>query len=237
MSLLRGVECVDGVHRLGRSRRDMSAPVVQDAAPKRQTAEFEVALREAQSRMDAQQRQWEQRAESELAAKHQSAMAEGRATGQAQAQAEVKAAFEAKLRQLDGLMEALGQLLGQRLEAAEDAMVAIAYESVVKIVGEGMATPEGVRAWVTQALARVRQLEGVIVRLSKEDHELLGHMQGDAGVLSRPGISFRPDDTLGAGECVFETDRGQLDARLTTQLSMLQQVLLAARGSNQAGAS
>jgi flagellar assembly protein FliH len=136
------------------------------------------------------------------------------------------------------LIEKLGLSLASGLDGLEDIAVAIAFEALVKILGSAMATPEGVRALVCQAVDRAKRQEKLAVRLSPEDFLLLMQESPDTHWLARPGVELQPDEQVGVGGCLVHTDSGQLDAGLETQLRVLWQVLLHARQqSTAAGAA
>jgi flagellar assembly protein FliH len=236
-AFLRGLELQQGVHRLG--RRSAPAPLpVQESEPVPPAApvvDVQAQLHEARSRPQDEQRGWRQQAEQELAALREKRAQEGHAAGHAQGIEEARAAYGEKMAQADALIDRLGGLLGQELASAQDLVVAIAYEAVTRILGEAAATPEGVRAVVVQAMEHTRQREKLVVRVPAEDYRLLIEDLPASHPLARPGIEIRPDAQLADGGCVIETDAGQLDATLATQLAALRTVLLQARRQAPAG--
>lgn len=232
--VLRGLELQQGVHRLERRRSGASVPAaVADPGPPR-GPDLQAQLDEARARLEEDQRSWRREAEQDLAAARQRALQEAQAAGHAQGLAQAREAHQQKLQELDAVIGKLGALLGEQLAAAEDLAVAIAYESVVRIVGETVARPEGVRAVVAQAIAAARQQERLVVRVPADDYHLLIEALPASDPLARPGIEIRPDAQLADGGCVIDTDAGQLDARLATQLAALRTVLLQARGQGPA---
>lgn len=234
---LRGVELQKGVLRLARRgpRPVIEVNESEFARPAPRTLDLQAQLEQAMTRLEEDKRNWREQAERELATIREQVAQEARAAGHAQALADARDAYRQKQQELDDLLTRLGGLLGQDLESAQDLVVAIAYEAVAKIVGDAVATPEGVRAVVVQAISAARQQEKLVVRVPQGDYRLLiDDLPGDHP-LARPGIEIRPDAQLADGGCVIETDAGQLDARLGTQFSALHSVLLQARRQADAG--
>lgn len=238
-AFLRGLEMQQGVHRLGRRIPDTPAPQplaqTEPLPPAPPVVDVQAQLQEARARLLDEQRSWRQQAEQELAALREKVAQEGHAAGHAQGLADAGEAYRQKMQQADALLDRLGALLGEELLQAQDLVISIAFEAVGKILGEAAATPEGVRAVVAQALEHTRQREKLVVRVPAEDYRLLIEDLPATHPLARPGIEIRPDAQLAGGGCVIETDAGQLDATLATQLAALRTVLLQARRQERAG--
>lgn len=151
---------------------------------------------------------------------------EGYETGMQTGDDEGRAAYTAGLQQLEDLAHNLDQTVERSLGEAEDMMVSIVFEAVCKIVGDSLATREGVSAVVREALARTRGKSALVIRVNPLDLELIE--EGSAfGVASE--TDWRADDTVPMGGCIVESEYGTLDARIDTQLNQLKRTLLAAR--------
>lgn len=147
-------------------------------------------------------------------------LAEARARADA-LEREARASVEASVR---GQLEAELAAEWTKVEAARRAAVEGARETVTELalavaahlVHDAIeASPERVRALVEDALSRVRRARAVTVRVHPDDVRALGSI--DADVV--------PDDTLGRGDCVVESDLGDVDARLSVRLEALRRAL------------
>lgn len=232
----RGVE-VQGVHRLDRPGQAATAGDNEAIRVSTRAIELQTQLDNAKARLDEERRTWRQEAEKELGALREKAAHEGHTEGHAQGLIDAREMYEQKLQQAGVLIDRLGGLLAAGLEGSQDLVVAVAYEAVVKVLGAAAATPEGVRAVVAQAISHARQQEKLIVRVPVADYRLLIDDLPATNPLARPGIELRPDPQLAEGGCIIETDAGQLDARLSTQLAALRVVLLQARELVAAGSA
>ena len=151
---------------------------------------------------------------------------EGYETGMRTGEAEGREAYTSGLRQLEDLTQSLNLSVQTSLEESEDMMVSIVFEAVCKIVGDALATQEGVGAVVKEALARIRGKSAVIIRVNPLDLELIEESAA-FGIASE--ADWRADEGIPMGGCVIESEYGTLDARIDTQLNQLKRVLLAAR--------
>jgi flagellar assembly protein FliH len=156
----------------------------------------------------------------------QRGLQEGRAAGREESQ-QALATELARVRSIAGkLSEALASAIG----GLEDIAVAIAFESICKVLGEAAMTEAGVRALVRQAAAHAKNQERLLVRLHAADLSTLSAAGAlNAIVPSGKNVSWVADSSIELGGCVVETDGGGLDARLETQIERMRAALLAAR--------
>lgn len=160
----------------------------------------------------------------------QRGLQEGRQTGVA----EVKQEFAAEFGRIKSLADKLPQALEAGIDGLEDVAVAIAFESVCKILGGSAVTLEGVQAIVRQVTQQASKTEKLVVRLHPGDLEILrngGVLETILSSSTSNAVSWLPDNSVALGGCMIETDRGSLDARLETQIEKLRGVLLGARSA------
>lgn len=166
---------------------------------------------------------------------HEAGQAAGHEAGLAAGQAAGQAEWADRTARLDALLGSVQAQLADGIAGHEDLMVELAFEAVVRILGQAAPTAQGVRGVVREAIGALRDREQVLVRLSPRDAGLLRAMQGDlAGLAGSTGLEIVADETIELGGCLLETAHGGLDARLETQMQRLRELLLAAR-SNPAG--
>ena len=151
-------------------------------------------------------------------------MEQGRAESIGLQEEQVKnavAAFEAgvqelyRVRQLD-------------LESMESATVRLALAITKKIVGYETEHSQVIHHVVKQAMAKVNDSRQLVIKLNPKDlaavqdrqHELLPN--DDLGVVFR----IEADDGIQCGGCVIETKLGDVDARIDSQLKIIEQLLV-----------
>jgi flagellar assembly protein FliH len=150
---------------------------------------------------------------------------EGREAGYAEGRAEADRLIErvrtvlerAQNRREEILVETEGQIVD---------LVLLMTRKVVKIISETQA--EVVKANVVQALRKIKGHGNIIVRVNMRDVKLttehinsfIKQMEGIKGV------QVAEDSTVNPGGCIIETDFGEIDARISSQLAELEAKIL-----------
>lgn len=182
---------------------------------------------EVQRRLQAERASWQQ----QLAdGARQAGREEGLAAGLAQGQAAGRAEWDARVAQLDALLAGLHEQLAAGIAGHEDLLVELAFEAVLRILGEAAPTRAGVLAIVRAALQTLPEREGLVVRLAPHDAAAVEALRDELPRLAGTrGLELVADDRIELGGCLVETAGGGLDARLETQVQRLRELLLAAR--------
>lgn len=212
------------------------APPVAEEAPAPAPVQTKLAKRTGEADVAALVEQARQsvleqfKAEGEKARElgRQRGLVEGRQTGVE----ESRKTFESELDRVRSIADKLQDAMASNLKGIEDIAVSIAFEAVCKILGEAAVTREGVQALVRQAATHATNTEKVVVRLHPADLAALRDTGAlDTSLASGVAASWVADEAIALGGCVLETDSGELDARLETQVARLRATLLAARGN------
>jgi type III secretion protein L len=133
-----------------------------------------------------------------------------------------------------GLAAVTELLVGARAVAArarsgaEAELRTLAVRIAEKILGRELALkPDAVVDVVAQALAHAGEPRDVQVRLNPADLEAVerGKPRLMERVRSARALTFRGDDAVPRGGCIVETELGAVDARLSTQLEMIERAL------------
>lgn len=139
-------------------------------------------------------------------------------------------AQSAQLSRIKTMLSTFSSQFDQRLEAAEDDMVALCMTVIGRMLGETAVGIEGTKAIVRQALNELGAQPVATIRVHPDD--LIG-LQADSvwqRELQATGrISWQADSAITLGGCVVGTPQGDLDARLETQLAQLTAYLTDAR--------
>lgn len=168
-----------------------------------------------------------------LAAGLEQGLEQGLEEGREQGRAE----WAERVAELDSLLASTHSQFQAGIAGHEDAMIELAFEAVGKIVGQALASREGVAAVVRQALQAVRERERLVIRLAPRDVEMVSALHGEFTRLAgAKALEVVADERVEWGGCLIETSGGGLDGRLETQLQRLRDVLLEARAAAEAGA-
>ncbi|UFS72328.1 flagellar assembly protein FliH [Geomonas sp. RF6] len=167
---------------------------------------------------------------------------------EAEAQERIEAAYEEGVREgrrgaenefstvTEGLAKALiaiGKLRQELLHDAEEDLlklaVAIARSIVVKEIS---LHPEILGGMVQGAVEVVSGCDEVVVRLHPEDHSVVAHTPEFAQLSTeKRRITLKGDPAVERGGCLVETVRGNVDARLESQLEEMYRRLAEERSS------
>jgi flagellar assembly protein FliH len=150
---------------------------------------------------------------------------EGREAGYTEGRAEADRLIErvrtvlerAQGRREEILLETEGQIID---------LVLLMTRKVVKIISETQ--HEVVKANVVQALRKVKGHGNIIVRVNMRDVKLTtehigGFIKQIEGI---KGVQVAEDSTVDPGGCIIETDFGEIDARISSQLAELEAKIL-----------
>lgn len=131
--------------------------------------------------------------------------------------------------------ELLGDLLAikeeraQILSTVESEILRLSVKLAEKIIGREVRHDESARVEIVlNALRQARQQEMLTVRVSANDLPLLEQIREKIDRAGRAQyVDFVADQAVLQGGCIIESQSGTIDARLETQLRILESALLA----------
>lgn len=169
-------------------------------------------MAEAKSRVDAAIREAGEAAERDAARRR--ALADG--------------AVEAKLAALARVQAELAGAAEARLAALESDAVELAFAAVCRIVGDDAERHALVRDLVATALRGRGRGRLLRVRVAPADFAALQSTAPTDPRGHEAPVEWVADAALGSPGCIVESDSGELDARLETQLARLRELWAAA---------
>jgi type III secretion protein L len=115
------------------------------------------------------------------------------------------------------------------LANVEQDVLRLSVKLAEKIIGEEIKLDQKTRGEIVlNALRSARQQEMLTVRVSANDLPLLENMREKIDSFGRAKyIDFIADQAVKSGGCIIESASGTIDARLETQLKILEKALLA----------
>jgi len=144
---------------------------------------------------------------------------------------QAQVAYQARVKVLAQLLEALPQRIEERLVAVEDDMLALSFEAVCRVLGEHVATAEGLRSQLLQSVRALRGRRLVAVHLHPDDLATLRREPAQDEVFANDDIQWISDAEMVLGGCIVRSPEGGLDARLEAQLEVLRHLLLRSRAA------
>lgn len=162
---------------------------------------------------------------------HSTALAEARERGYqdglSAGQHAGKEEWRLRVERLLSVIEGIERTKAESESRLAEEAVAIAFESVVKILGRRQASHQAIAEVVEQTRRASSGAEPMVVRVSPDDYEallvepVLIELEDQRGA-----IRLVEDPRVMLGGCIVESSRGTLDARLETQIERLKSVLL-----------
>jgi flagellar assembly protein FliH len=155
----------------------------------------------------------------------QQAFEEGRRSGLQMAEKKT----EAMLRRFSESIAEIASLRPSILKKTERDLVKLAIEIAKKLVHREVQIDETIIATMVRvALDRLATKEPVTLYVSAADHEVVKrHIEEILDDPSNRALELRVDDKLSRGDCVVESDYGNVDARIDEQIREIEDGLLA----------
>ncbi|MDR3277095.1 MAG: flagellar assembly protein FliH [Treponema sp.] len=198
-----------------------------EAAALQESAQAEAARMVAEAKAQAVELETTSRDsfEKEKQAAQEAGQSAGRDAGYLEGKAEVE-------RLIERTRTVLERAQGQRAEILSNAegqvidLVLLLARKVVKVIAENQ--EEVIIANVTEALRKVKSRGTIIIRVNTSDLKLTTNHTKEfiSLVEGADTIQVQEDSTVGQGGCVIETDFGEIDARISSQLAELEDKIL-----------
>ena len=140
--------------------------------------------------------------------------------------------FESGLAEVIENVVATAKVREHAVNEAEEQIIDLSVAIAKKIIGKELASREdAVIDIVESGIRHVRHKHKLLLRVNPLDVELV--VLESEKLEKRTGgryIDVVPDTSVSAGGCIIESESGTVDARIETQLRVLQKALLKARG-------
>jgi len=114
------------------------------------------------------------------------------------------------------------------LEESQSDMLKLAIKLSEKILGRALADPDAMGDLILKAIRGIQHEGRILVKVRAEDLDaaLAQRPRLTEEIGQRAEIDIVPDSSIKLGGCQIETATGIIDARLETQLKVLERVLL-----------
>jgi flagellar assembly protein FliH len=203
---------------------------------KRKTEEAQVLKRQAEDeaeRVIAEAKEKAKHIEDEARVAYESQKKEandtgfqtGREEGYNSGKAEVERLIQRTQTVLKRAQDKRGEILAESEQQIVDLVLLIARK-VIKVISESQKTV--VVSNVVQALRKLKTRGAVIIRVNMADVKLTTEHIKDFIRLAEgaASIQVQEDSSVDAGGCIIETDFGEIDARISSQLAELESKIL-----------
>jgi len=181
----------------------------------------EMVLREAQREA---QRILEQ-ARSEEEAIRRRAEEEGRRKGENEAREALRRAWEERVVILEGWVKELRKVRELNWQALKEPLLNLVFALAEKVIGREAERAPFVEETIVRALLRLSQRERVVIRVNPEEYLLVRDLKDDLfrRIEGLEFVEVKEDPRIRRGGCIVETQFGNVDARLETQIAVLRE--------------
>ncbi|HON12548.1 MAG TPA: flagellar assembly protein FliH [Treponema sp.] len=187
--------------------------------------EAERIIAEAQRKAQEIERAAQQAFEKERKEAEAAGFAAGREAGYAEGRAEVQRLIERAHQILERAQEKRAEILAETEQQIVDLVLLIARK-VIKVISENQRNV--VVSNVVQALRKVKGRGDIIIRVNVDDLKLTTeHIKDFIQLIEGvKNIQVVEDSSVDRGGCIIDTDFGEIDARISSQLAELEQKIL-----------
>ena len=209
-----------------------------DAARAKEQGTEEAAAIKAQAQEDAERitaeaqrkaQEIEEQGRRTLDDERKEAVEKGREEGRAEGYTEGKAEVDRLIQRTQTVLERAQDKRGEILTETERELIELVLllsRKVVKVISENQR--EVVIANVTEALRKVRDRGNIIIRVNLADVKLTTDNKKEfiKALEGVKAIQVMEDTSIDSGGCIIETDFGEIDARISSQLAELESKIL-----------
>lgn len=146
---------------------------------------------------------------------------------------EYSSKLQVKYGEVEKIVAELDETISKYDKVFENLVVKLSIAIGEKIVRREVNKESHVNAILIDSVRKVLGSNNIIVRLNSEDYNLLSSESSSLFTTNTfSKIKFEPDDSLEMGGCFIETEIGNVDARLSTQINEIIKQLELALDSN-----
>ncbi|HEU4671170.1 MAG TPA: FliH/SctL family protein [Dyella sp.] len=159
----------------------------------------------------------------ELEALEHQAREEGYAAGRAEGLADAAREREAMVRRFEALLEAAARPLDALDEATEQELARLATVIARRVIAHELATSPALIVQAVQQAARALPAAARVVRVRVHPDDLAELRRHE---VTEEHWQLLPDPALSPGDCMLESERSRLDARVDTRLAAVVDAVL-----------
>ncbi|MDR0300811.1 MAG: flagellar assembly protein FliH [Treponema sp.] len=194
------------------------------AIKQRAEEEAQKIIEEAKKKSAEMEKDVRKTLDGEIKAAQDKGMEEGKKAGFAEGKAEVERLISRTQTMLERAQDKRGEILAESEQEIIDLVLLISRK-VIKVLSENQ---KGVIiSNVTQALRKVKSKGTCLIRVNMDDLQLATeHKQDFIKLVEGDSVQILEDTTVDPGGCIIETDFGEIDARISSQLAELESKIL-----------
>lgn len=135
---------------------------------------------------------------------------------------------EPVIQSLTEITAAIGHERAAIIQQHDAELIKVAFVIATQVIKTAIELqPDVLQHVIEEALAKVSKAQDITLRISPLDHQMIAQLTHKHGGVAwpPPHVKIEPDDTVGRGGCRLETEAGDIDATIETQLRILKDAL------------
>ncbi len=208
------------------AQQEIQSGTAQSELLKKQAeADAQKIIEEANAKAAEMEKEVRQKLDDERKEAQEQGREQGREEGYAEGKAEVDRLIERTQTVLERAQDKRGEILAEAEQQIVDLVLLIARK-VIKIISENQRNV--IISNVIQSLRKIKSKGNVIIRVNMADLKLATeHKQEFISLMENvKSIQIVEDTTVDPGGCIIETEFGEIDARISSQLAELESKIL-----------
>jgi len=188
-------------------------------------AEAKQIIAQSEARAKDIELEMKQSIDAERKAAHEESRESGKAEGYAEGKAEVDRLIERTQTVLERAQDKRAEILGETEKQIIDLVLLIARK-VIKVISENQRNV--IISNVIESLRKIKSKGDIIIRVNLADLKLATeHKEDFIRLVEKPqSLQIVEDTSVDSGGCIIETDFGEIDARISSQLNEMENKIL-----------
>ena len=134
--------------------------------------------------------------------------------------------LQSRYDELNDFLKAVDEKMTSYDDTFNNVVIELAFVVAEKIVGESIERNPVINKTLSESMKKVLGANNVIIKMNQKD---LDNLNAESKNLLSDGsfskLKFEADDSIELGGCLIETDIGNVDCRINTQLKELRKLL------------
>lgn len=151
---------------------------------------------------------------------------DGKELAETEIKKEYEARFDNEAEKINSIVSRLNEKTDNYEKIFESTVARLAFMISEKVIRSELSNKSNIEEVIKSSLKKVIGSNNIIIKLNPDDLKIINEKTDkfiNDGNLSR--VKFEPDNSIEAGGCYVETEIGNVDARISTQLNELQKYI------------
>ncbi len=150
---------------------------------------------------------------------------EGYARGSEEAESQYVEILDEKNQEFYSILKAFEEKIEEYENSFSEIVIKLAGRIAKKIIKREVESEPIIKEIIDDALSQVIAADKIIIRVNPDDYNLLENEENHHKEIRFNKIKFEPDASIEKGGCIVETEIGNVDARISSQITEIMKKL------------